>query len=191
MWAMHTGIASNPEWYPDLTSSSSFEDFQAHLHNIDYGQCPVPCRSAPAAVTTTTVASVSCGRPCQIATEQTDCGGTCGLCEQGRCAPGSPGFCARRCSAATWDRDCGGTCGLCDGVRCTTSPFCGRPCQIATEQTDCGGTCGLCEQGQCVLGTPGLCGRRCSVVTEDRDCGGTCGLCDGVRCTTSPQAFRR
>merc|ERR1712066_795475 len=68
-WAMDTGIFSNPEWYPDLTSSSSFEDFQAHLHNIDYGQCPVPCRSAPAAVTTTTVASLSCGRPCQIATE--------------------------------------------------------------------------------------------------------------------------
>jgi len=47
MWAMQHGIISNPEWYPDLTLSSSFEDFQAHLHNIRHGHCPEPCPSAP------------------------------------------------------------------------------------------------------------------------------------------------
>jgi len=48
-WAMDTGIFSNPEWYPNLTSSSSFEDVQAHLHSIRHGNCPMPCPSVPAA----------------------------------------------------------------------------------------------------------------------------------------------
>merc|ERR1719220_928479 len=47
-WAMDIGITSNPEWYPDLTSSSSFEDFQARLHSISHGNCPVPCPLVPA-----------------------------------------------------------------------------------------------------------------------------------------------
>jgi len=46
-WAMDTGIFSNPEWYPNLTSSSSFEDFQARLHSIRHGNCPLPCPSVP------------------------------------------------------------------------------------------------------------------------------------------------
>merc|ERR1712039_474957 len=48
-WAMDTGIISNPEWYPNLSSSSPFEAFQARLHSIDHGQCPMPCPSVPAA----------------------------------------------------------------------------------------------------------------------------------------------
>jgi len=48
-WAMDTGIFSNPEWYPNLTSSSSFEDVQARLHSIGHGNCPMPCPSVPAA----------------------------------------------------------------------------------------------------------------------------------------------
>ncbi|CAK0849496.1 unnamed protein product [Prorocentrum cordatum] len=32
MWAMRTGINQHPKWYLPLTSNSSFEDFQQHLH---------------------------------------------------------------------------------------------------------------------------------------------------------------
>merc|ERR1712014_559555 len=45
---MYTGIFSNPEWYPNLTSSSSFEDFQGRLHSIGHGNCAMPCPSVPA-----------------------------------------------------------------------------------------------------------------------------------------------
>merc|ERR1712087_806948 len=45
MWAMDYGITSNPEWYPNLTASSPFEDFQGHFHNINHGNCPQPCPS--------------------------------------------------------------------------------------------------------------------------------------------------
>merc|ERR1712039_1014125 len=31
-----------------------------------------------------------CGRPCQIATERKDCGGTCGVCDGQKCTSGSP-----------------------------------------------------------------------------------------------------
>ncbi|CAK0801394.1 unnamed protein product [Prorocentrum cordatum] len=45
-WAMQTGILQNPSWYPTLTSSSSFEDFQRHLHGTERlsGVCPEPCK---------------------------------------------------------------------------------------------------------------------------------------------------
>lgn len=44
-WAMTDGIFSNPQWYPGLSPSSSFEDFQKHLHDIKAadGACPLPC----------------------------------------------------------------------------------------------------------------------------------------------------
>lgn len=42
-WAMKSGITSNPEWYPDLTGSSSFEEFQAHLYERGHSDCPEPC----------------------------------------------------------------------------------------------------------------------------------------------------
>merc|ERR1712151_1070762 len=32
MWARNSGIRIHPEWYPDLTTNSSFEAIQAHLH---------------------------------------------------------------------------------------------------------------------------------------------------------------
>lgn len=44
-WAMQFGIASHPEWYPGLTQNSSFEEFQARLHNINHGNCSEPCPS--------------------------------------------------------------------------------------------------------------------------------------------------
>merc|ERR1712060_435364 len=107
--------------------------------------------------TTTMIPTLTCGRSCQIATETTDCGGTCGRCEYSRkngsfpsgyyCTTGSPiaSFCGRRCSWTTEKTDCGGTCGLCDGYNCirgsplhqsTTTTMvptltCGRSCQIA------------------------------------------------------------
>jgi len=42
-WAMATGIETNPEWYPGLSSSSRFEEFQAVLHKGGHGDCPEPC----------------------------------------------------------------------------------------------------------------------------------------------------
>merc|ERR1712060_974522 len=48
-WAADTGIFHYPEWYPDLTPDSLFEDFQARLHSISHGSCPMPCPSVPAA----------------------------------------------------------------------------------------------------------------------------------------------
>jgi hypothetical protein len=53
-WALSTGIAHHPEWYPGLTSSSPFEAVQALLHqkalvhDDDPNRCPRPC-VAPAA----------------------------------------------------------------------------------------------------------------------------------------------
>ena len=44
-WAMQDGIDEHPEWYPGLTPSSSFKEFQQYLHDIgaDDGACPAPC----------------------------------------------------------------------------------------------------------------------------------------------------
>merc|ERR1712050_642576 len=44
-WAMQHGITLHPEWYPGLTGNSTFEEFQAHLHTIDHGNCSEPCPS--------------------------------------------------------------------------------------------------------------------------------------------------
>jgi hypothetical protein len=44
MWEMEYGIRLHPEWYPELTTNSSFEDVQAHLHEGNFNQCPEPCR---------------------------------------------------------------------------------------------------------------------------------------------------
>jgi len=46
MWARNSGIRIYPEWYPDLTTNSSFEAFQAHLHDGGFNECPEPCPSA-------------------------------------------------------------------------------------------------------------------------------------------------
>ncbi|CAK0834576.1 unnamed protein product [Prorocentrum cordatum] len=48
MWAMRTGIKKHPEWYLPLTSNSSLEDFQQHLHATDRlsDACPKPCAAA-------------------------------------------------------------------------------------------------------------------------------------------------
>jgi len=44
---MQTGIKQNPAWYSGLSQSSSFEAFQALLHQrMDY-ECPRPCDGAP------------------------------------------------------------------------------------------------------------------------------------------------
>jgi len=44
MWAMQDGITQHPEWYPGLSISSSFEDFQSHLHTHGrHSNCPAPC----------------------------------------------------------------------------------------------------------------------------------------------------
>lgn len=43
MWAMQHGIVQHPEWYPDLTKDSSFQEFQSHLHQGMFHNCPEPC----------------------------------------------------------------------------------------------------------------------------------------------------
>mmetsp|Transcript_78522 Transcript_78522/g.227912 ORF Transcript_78522/g.227912 Transcript_78522/m.227912 type:complete len:725 (+) Transcript_78522:3-2177(+) len=43
LFGMTTGIHKNPEWYPDLTPSSSFEAFQEVLHKNPSLGCPKPC----------------------------------------------------------------------------------------------------------------------------------------------------
>jgi len=45
LWAMRTGVVEHPDWYSPLTSSSSFEEFQRHLHGVARlsGECPEPC----------------------------------------------------------------------------------------------------------------------------------------------------
>jgi len=42
-WAMEHGIHRHPQWYPNLSSSSSFADFQSTLHEGGHHNCPVPC----------------------------------------------------------------------------------------------------------------------------------------------------
>jgi len=44
-WAMKTGVAKHPDWYLPLTTDSSFDDFQRHLHSTARlsDVCPEPC----------------------------------------------------------------------------------------------------------------------------------------------------
>mmetsp|Transcript_103822 Transcript_103822/g.293850 ORF Transcript_103822/g.293850 Transcript_103822/m.293850 type:complete len:1077 (-) Transcript_103822:104-3334(-) len=44
-WAMLTGVQKYPDWFSPLTSRSSFEDFQRHLHAMPKfsNVCPEPC----------------------------------------------------------------------------------------------------------------------------------------------------
>jgi len=44
-WAMDVGINIRPDWYPGLSKSSSFEDFQTSLHKgwAHRDVCPLPC----------------------------------------------------------------------------------------------------------------------------------------------------
>jgi len=47
VWAMTTGIAIQPGWYPGLTHQSAFEDFQMLLHLRKQHGCPAPCQTLP------------------------------------------------------------------------------------------------------------------------------------------------
>merc|ERR1719362_247199 len=60
-WAMQHGITLNPESYPGLTPTSTFEDFQAFLHNLDHGSCPMPC--PPLQPTQQPAKRQCCGKP--------------------------------------------------------------------------------------------------------------------------------
>jgi hypothetical protein len=51
VWAMEDGIFSSPDWYPGLTGSSSFEDFQAHMHQEGHHSCDAPCLLEDSATT--------------------------------------------------------------------------------------------------------------------------------------------
>merc|ERR1712061_329562 len=43
MWVREHGIHIYPAWYPDLSTNSSFEAIQAHLHAGGFNECPEPC----------------------------------------------------------------------------------------------------------------------------------------------------
>lgn len=45
LYAMRTGVVEHPEWYFPMAQSSTFEDFQRHLHGIPKLSrvCPEPC----------------------------------------------------------------------------------------------------------------------------------------------------
>ncbi|CAJ1445056.1 unnamed protein product [Effrenium voratum] len=44
LYAMSHGIYEHPKWYPGLSRSSSFSDFQAMLHLLPGNHCPRPCK---------------------------------------------------------------------------------------------------------------------------------------------------
>mmetsp|Transcript_80183 Transcript_80183/g.227012 ORF Transcript_80183/g.227012 Transcript_80183/m.227012 type:complete len:392 (-) Transcript_80183:167-1342(-) len=48
-WGRQEGWVKHPKWYPKLDTSSTFEEFQEHLHQIGNGNCPKPCSPALAA----------------------------------------------------------------------------------------------------------------------------------------------
>merc|ERR1719356_1401543 len=68
-WVADIGIFENPEWYPELTPDSPIEDFQAHLHSINHGNCPEPCNA-------TSVTPPPATPVCHTAIEGEDCYGT-------------------------------------------------------------------------------------------------------------------
>jgi len=72
-----------------------------------------------------------CGKPCTWATELTDCGGECGICDGHMCSASTP-----------------------PPLPTEAPSFCGKPCTWATEHIDCGGECGLCDGQLCISGTP-------------------------------------
>jgi len=43
VWAMTTGIARHPDWFPGLSQASTFEDFQGNVHRYNASRCPRPC----------------------------------------------------------------------------------------------------------------------------------------------------
>jgi len=47
LWAMGFGIHRRPEWYGNLTVTSSFEDFQLHLNRHSFWNCSKPCPETP------------------------------------------------------------------------------------------------------------------------------------------------
>jgi hypothetical protein len=46
-WAMDTGIAQNPEWYPGLSSTSSFRDFHQSFYDRKVGNGSPYCALPP------------------------------------------------------------------------------------------------------------------------------------------------
>jgi len=57
-WAMSDGIHYKPEWYPGLSPSSTFEDFQMQLHSSGLSECLyAPCSKSGTPAATTTASS--------------------------------------------------------------------------------------------------------------------------------------
>jgi len=60
IWAKEHGINLHPDWYEGLHPSSPFEAFQAHLHELNYDNCPAPCERAGREVCHTAVEGEEC-----------------------------------------------------------------------------------------------------------------------------------
>jgi len=43
LWAMNIGIHTKPSWYPELSATSRFTDFQRHLADTNQSKCDRPC----------------------------------------------------------------------------------------------------------------------------------------------------
>ncbi|CAK0863416.1 unnamed protein product [Prorocentrum cordatum] len=73
-WAMLTGVQKYPDWFSPLTSSSSFEDFQRHLHAMPKfsNVCPEPC-AARAMETPAVQAQLPASASCQAPIEGDEC----------------------------------------------------------------------------------------------------------------------
>jgi hypothetical protein len=69
---MNSGIRHFRDWYPGMTPSSSFEEFQAHMHDIGHGQCKQPCEATDATSTTLTTTNASLDA-CHTAIETDEC----------------------------------------------------------------------------------------------------------------------
>ncbi|CAK0820549.1 unnamed protein product, partial [Prorocentrum cordatum] len=46
-WFMKKGIAAHPDWYPNLSASSTSQEVQHELHRQQKAQCPRPCTLSP------------------------------------------------------------------------------------------------------------------------------------------------
>ncbi|CAK0840680.1 unnamed protein product [Prorocentrum cordatum] len=107
VWAMEAGLAKYPGWFAPLTSSSSFEDFQRHLHGIARfsDACPEPCAARAAESPLPAQARVDGGTPGGGTWIVEGYNQTAGNCECGNIiqayATGyeTPLLCAAACSA--------------------------------------------------------------------------------------------
>jgi len=74
VWARQHGITGHPDQYPNLTTESPNEAFQALLHSLGLDGCPQPCSpKEPAATTASPPETTSEAQQCRRAEEGEEC----------------------------------------------------------------------------------------------------------------------